>query len=94
MGRLVLQPRFRGVPQMAFSPLRSITAGLLPPPLRLQYGLRWGRAERALFAVCRKVFPALLVLMPPAIRFLPPARHAYARAGRSRLASNRAFRTG
>src|SRR2546423_606157 len=57
MGRLVLQPRFRGVPQMAFSPLRSITAGLLPAPLRQQYGLRWGRAERALFAVCRNVFP-------------------------------------
>ena len=87
MGRLVLQPRFRGVPQVAFTPLRAITAGLLPAPLRAQYGLKWGRADRAAFALSQKVLPRLITLVPRTVRFLPPARQAYARLRRSRTAA-------
>jgi uncharacterized protein (DUF2236 family) len=94
MGRLILQPRFPGVPQMAFTPLRAITAGLLPAPLRLQYGLTWGRTDRAAFAFSQKLLPRLLSMTPAPIRFLPPARHAYARLRRSRPVPEQAFRTG
>lgn len=79
MGEVVLRPRFRGVPQMAFTPLKTITVGLLPSELREQYGLRWGRVDRLMFRACEIVLPRLLAVAPPAIRFLPPARHAYRR---------------
>ena len=79
LGSVVLQPRFPGVPQIAFTPLRTITAGLLPVRLREQYGLKWGRLERAIFTVCSTALPRILRIAPPAIRFLPPARQAYRR---------------
>jgi uncharacterized protein (DUF2236 family) len=76
---VVLKPRFPGVPRFAFTPLRTITAGLLPVRLREQYGLEWGRPQRAMFALCEKVLPRILMVMPPVVRFLPPARQAYRR---------------
>ena len=77
MGWIVLQPRFSGVPRMAFAPLRTITAGLLPARLREQYGLRWGRPDRAMFGVSQTLVPRLLAVTPPRVRFLPPALRAY-----------------
>ena len=79
MGNLVLQPRFPGVPRMAFTPLKTITAGLLLPSLRRQYGLRWKRSDQLLFATCTRVLPYVLRLTPAVIRYLPPARQAYRR---------------
>ena len=83
MGWTVLQPRFRGVPRMALTPLRSITAGLLPPLLREQYGLRWGRRQRATFKLCRLLMPRLVAVSPRVLRFLPAARQAYQRISRT-----------
>lgn len=79
LASVVLQPRFPGVPRVAFSPLRTITAGLLPVRLRDQYGLKWGRPQRATFASCQTMMPRILKVTPPMVRFLPPARHAYRR---------------
>ncbi len=79
LASVVLQPRFPGVPRFAFTPLRTITAGLLPVRLREQYGLEWGKPQRAVFTVCEKVLPRILRVTPPVVRFLPPARHAYRR---------------
>src|SRR2546421_3747440 len=79
MASAVLQPRFRGVPRLALAPLNTITAGLLPDALREQYGLKWGRPQRLAFASCRALMPRLLLLAPPVVRYLPPARHAYRR---------------
>jgi uncharacterized protein (DUF2236 family) len=79
MASVVLQPRFPGVPRLAFMPLQTITSGLLPEPLREQYGMSWGRFERAAFGLCRHVMPLVLAVMPRRIRFLPPARTAYRR---------------
>jgi uncharacterized protein (DUF2236 family) len=94
MARAVLWPGFRGVPRVAFTPLSVITAGLLPPVLREGYQLRWGTLERAAFAVCRRTLPRLVTIAPSHIRFLPPARQAYARLREVRLGSEEAFRTG
>jgi len=79
MGRIVQQPHFPGVPRMAFTPLKTITAGLLPPRLREQYGLAWRRPDRLLFESCQAILPAFLRITPAPIRFLPPARQAYRR---------------
>lgn len=79
MGRIILQPRFPGVPQVAFAPLATITAGLLPTSLREQYGLRWKRVDRLLFATCERLLPPVLRITPSAIRYLPPARQAFRR---------------
>ncbi len=94
MGEVVLRPGFRWVPRVAFAPLTVLTAGLLPPALREAYQLRWGRLERNAFAVSQMVLPRLVRIAPQPIRFLPPARRAYARLRRGRPAPHRAFRTG
>jgi uncharacterized protein (DUF2236 family) len=79
MADLVLHPKFRGVPRLAFAPLTVITAGLLPPALREGYRLKWGRAQRAAFAACRAGLPRLVAIAPEPVRWLPPARDAYRR---------------
>jgi uncharacterized protein (DUF2236 family) len=81
MASVVMQPRFPGVPRMAFTPLRTITAGLLPEELRRQYGMKWGRAERLTFTAYRAMLPRLISIAPKPIRYLPPARQAYRRLG-------------
>ena len=79
MAHAVLQPGFRGVPQVAFAPLTVITAGLMPAPLRHAYELRWGKRERVAFAACRRILPRLVAIAPEPVRLLPPARDAYRR---------------
>ena len=49
------------------------------PALREGYGLKWGRAQRAVFAAGRAGLPRLLAIAPEPVRLLPPARHAYRR---------------
>jgi uncharacterized protein (DUF2236 family) len=62
------------VPLLA--PVRLITAGLLPPPLRAPYGLAWGaRHARALEWLARAVRAGVRVT-PPRLRHWPRARAA------------------
>ena len=79
MGWRVLRPRIRRVPRIAFAPMEVITAGLLPPRLRDEYGLAWGRAQRVAFSTFRVGLVGLVALAPVPIRWLPHARHAYRR---------------
>jgi uncharacterized protein (DUF2236 family) len=79
MAEVILRQGFPGVPRMAFAPLTPITAGLLPTRLREDYGLKWGRVERAAFAACRFGLPRVVAIAPPQIRLLAPARRAYQR---------------
>jgi len=79
MGWLVLRPRIRSVPPVAFAPMHVITAGLLPPRLRAAYGLEWGPAQRVAFSAFRIGLAGLVALAPAPIRWLPYARHAYRR---------------
>src|SRR5436190_1890438 len=46
---LVLRPNLRLVPGPAMVPFEVVTAGLLSPELREQYGLAWGDAQRRVF---------------------------------------------
>jgi uncharacterized protein (DUF2236 family) len=79
LARHVLRPQLRLVPGPMFWPVETVTAGLLPPGLRRDYRLPWGRAERSLFALSRRVMPRLLAAMPTRVRYVPPARGAYRR---------------
>jgi uncharacterized protein (DUF2236 family) len=81
----VLHPRLKGGPlnEPALAAIRLITAGLMPEPVRRQYGWRWDRARRARFhlllAAVRAVYPRL----PLRVRTFP--RDHYLRALRRRL---------
>lgn len=70
----VLSPGVRGVPDVAWAPLRALTAGLLPKTLREAYGLPWGRPQRAILASARWSLPRLIPVLPTAIRIVPHAR--------------------
>jgi uncharacterized protein (DUF2236 family) len=81
----VLHPRLPGGPLNApgLAAIRLITAGLMPEPVRRQYGWRWDRARRTRFrlliGVLRLVYPRL----PLRVRVLP--RDHYLRDLRRRL---------
>jgi uncharacterized protein (DUF2236 family) len=77
LARAVLRPPLRRVPAAAFLPLEAITVGLLPPRLRLDYGLRWGGARRLGYGAVRAGLPRALRLVPRRLRQLPPARLAH-----------------
>lgn len=78
VGRDVLRP-WRRLPDVAYWPTDAFTAGLLPPSLRLAFGLHWRTRERLWFrfviAALRLYVPAL----PRFLRFVPQARRFDAR---------------
>jgi uncharacterized protein (DUF2236 family) len=80
LARAVLRPSLQRLPPPVFRTVEAITAGLLPPSLRLDYELRWGRLERLGFAAARTALPRVLRALPRRFRQVPPARAARARA--------------
>lgn len=76
LARVVLRPSIRHVPSFVYAPLHVITAGLLPGPLRDAYGLRWGGAERALYAAARTAVRGAVRVAPAALRQVPQARQS------------------
>ncbi|MDN3359195.1 oxygenase MpaB family protein [Actinomadura sp. DC4] len=81
----VLHPRLPGGPlnEPGLAAIRLVTAGLMPAPIREQYGWRWDRARQARFRVLmagvRLVYPRL----PLRVRAFP--RDHYLRDLRKRL---------
>lgn len=75
LARYVLRPRLRLVPGRAMIPFEIVTAGLLPPRLREQYGLTWGRRQERLFRLVVKALPRLIAVTPPIIRVWPLPGH-------------------
>jgi uncharacterized protein (DUF2236 family) len=59
--------------------LRAVTAGLLNPRMREQFGLPWGAIERAGFAVSTIALRGAIRAMPPTSRFWPHYHVAEAR---------------
>jgi uncharacterized protein (DUF2236 family) len=68
--------------------IRLLTAGLLPPRFRAEFGMRYGRGERAAFAASTLAVRAGARRLPGRLRYLP----AYVDAQR-RLAGRRPSRT-
>ena len=75
LARLVLRPRLRLLPGPAMIPFEIVTAGLLPPALREQYGLPWGTAQQRAFRVAVAAVPKVVKLTPPVLRVWPLPGH-------------------
>ena len=76
LSALVVRPRLLKLPGRVFVPWEMITTGLLPPPLREQYGLNWGRREERLFRLLTIAVPKLVAVTPPVLRVWPlPGRN-------------------
>lgn len=76
LGALVLRPRLRLLPGPAMIPFETVTAGLLPPALRAQYGLAWGAPQRRLYRLMVIAVPRLVAVTPPLLRVWPlPGRN-------------------
>jgi uncharacterized protein (DUF2236 family) len=83
LGRLVLRPSLRLLPGPAMIPFEVVTAGLLPPTLRAQYGLAWGHGQQRVFKLAVRTLPRLVAITPPVLRVWPLPGHnvALARQG-------------
>lgn len=75
LGRLVLRPRLRLLPGPAMILFEVVTAGMLPAPLREQYGLPWGAAQRRAFRLAMATVPRVVALTPPVLRVWPLPGH-------------------
>lgn len=71
VAREVLHPRLPAPAQPLLEVGRQITVGLLPPPLRQQYGLSWDPARAAALDVVARSSRLLLPLVPRRIRRAP-----------------------
>jgi uncharacterized protein (DUF2236 family) len=68
VARAILQARLRGIPIAPWGYL--LAAGLLPAPMRAQYGLRWSATRRALWWLfTHAVHLVVGRLAPPRLRF-------------------------
>jgi uncharacterized protein (DUF2236 family) len=76
VARAVLRP-FR-LPAGLYWPIDAFTAGLLPPSIRLAFGLPWRMRERLWFRFVVSALRWFLPIVPSKIRVVPQAR-AYAR---------------
>ena len=81
LGRLVVRPRIFRLPGPAFLPLEVITAGLLPPSLRRQYALPWGRGRRRAFELAVRTVPRIVAVTPPVVRVWPLPGHTVSLTG-------------
>ena len=78
VGRIILRARLRGIPIAPWSYL--LAAGLLPAPLRAQYGLRWSAPQRALWWLfTHAVHVVMCRLAPGRLRFWSHYHAAMAR---------------
>jgi uncharacterized protein (DUF2236 family) len=75
LARHVLRPRLRLIPGGAMIPFEVITTGLLPPALREQYGLPWGRRQERFYRLVVKALPRLIAVTPPILRVWPLPGH-------------------
>lgn len=68
IARMILRARLRGIPLPPWSYL--LAAGLVPAPLRAQYGLRWTVTRRALWWVFTRLVHVVMCWLAPArLRF-------------------------
>ncbi|HEV2028182.1 MAG TPA: oxygenase MpaB family protein [Candidatus Dormibacteraeota bacterium] len=72
----VLRPKVRLLPGPVMIPFEVVTAGLLPPALRSQYGLAWGPRQQRAFKLAVSALPRVVALTPPVLRVWPlPGRN-------------------
>lgn len=74
--RDVLYPNIRFVPKQVLWPTVAVTASLLPPKVRREYGLGQNFVERQIAGWSHKIVRAMLPFTPSALREMPQARRA------------------
>jgi len=80
VARTILRARLRGIPIPPWGHL--LAAGLLPEPLRAQYGLHWSAAQRTLWWLFTHVTHVVMGPLAPArLRFWGHYHVAVARCG-------------
>ncbi|MFA1550795.1 oxygenase MpaB family protein [Actinomadura chokoriensis] len=81
----VLHPRLPGGPLGApgLMMIRLLTAGLMPEPIRVQYGWKWSRAREVRFRLLVALLGTVYPRLPVRIRTLP--RDVYLRSTRKML---------
>ncbi len=67
--------------RFAAPPLRLLTIGLLPEPVRVRYGYSWSAWQERLFRAVVGATRTLLPYLPPAVRYFPQARRGWEREG-------------
>jgi uncharacterized protein (DUF2236 family) len=75
LAKLVVRPRLLRLPGKVFVPWEVVTAGLLPPALRAQYGLAWGTRQERLYRLLTIAVPRLVAVTPPVLRVWPLPGH-------------------
>ena len=75
LARHVLRPGLRLVPGGARIPFEIVTAGLLPPRGREQYGLAWGPGQERFYRLVVRALPRLIAVTPPILRVWPLPGH-------------------
>ncbi len=78
IARALLSPPLPPILRQAVGTVGSLTAGLLPEPLRRRYGLAWGPARRLGLGAVELSTRALLPFLPAPLRTMPHARRARA----------------
>jgi uncharacterized protein (DUF2236 family) len=75
----VLHPRLRGgrLNEPALAAIRLLTVGLMPDPIRRQYGWRWDRARRVRFHLLVRSLRLTYPRLPLPIRTLPRDYYLY-----------------
>ncbi|MDP9394320.1 MAG: DUF2236 domain-containing protein [Actinomycetota bacterium] len=71
ISRQVLLPDPPVAPPLLRAAPAILAAGILPPPVREQYGLPWGRRERLAFRVTRHAVRHAVPLLPAGLRYWP-----------------------
>jgi uncharacterized protein (DUF2236 family) len=93
IARMILRARLRGIPIAPWSYL--LAAGLLPAPLRAQYGLRWSTAQRTLWWLfTHAVHVSMGRLAPARIRYWSHYHAATVRCGAPLCRPPRSWSTG
>ncbi|MEA2627618.1 MAG: hypothetical protein QOJ10_78 [Chloroflexota bacterium] len=75
LAKLVLRPPTRLLPGPAMVPFEVVTAGLLPPILRTQYGIAWGVGQQRAYRLAVRALPRLVAITPPVFRVWPLPGH-------------------
>ena len=71
MGHSVLHPRLPLVVEPPLALFRFVTVGMLPRPLREQYGLRWDGRRKFVLRVGTTATRTMLTMVPSPIRHAP-----------------------
>jgi uncharacterized protein (DUF2236 family) len=76
LSRIILYPPVPLMPSLAFDTINVVTTGLLPPPLREQFGLKWNPARALVFEASSCAIRLVVSMLPDFVRVVPAARAA------------------